>query len=698
MSESIKGTIQNYLFYSEDNGYSVIKLGDNTIVVGYLPLFHPGDSIEFTGIWTEHAKYGVQFKVESFNVAYPTTPAGIKNFLGSGLIKGIGKSTAEKIVNHFGEGTLDVIDNEIDKLLEIDGIGVKKLETIKQGWQEQQGIKNVMLFLQSHGISTAYSLKIYKTYGDNAPEIISENPYKLISDVWGIGFKIADDIAKKLGFTDHDPARIKAGIVYALSEIARNGHVYSPEIDLINYCSQLLKFELAYSDPAMQEIEEEGIIVKHKDRIYLADLFYAERGIEEAINNLLTMPSDLTNADIKALKMIQTKFSEEQFDAIKLSLQSKMLIITGGPGTGKTTALRGIIDIYKHRDKQILLTAPTGRAAKRMTEVIGLEAKTIHRLLEFNPSDNSFGYNKFNKLETDLLIVDELSMIDTFLMYHLISSVKENTTVIFVGDIDQLPSVGPGNILKDLIASGIIHVVQLNKIFRQAEQSDIVLNAHRINKGEMPVVNYLKNTDFAFLEDNDNSLIAEKILTLAKLEIPKRLSFDSIEDIQVLSPMYKGDVGVNNLNKIFQNNINDSPVIYHSNERIFKGGDKIMQLRNNYDKGVFNGDIGFIINLDDETKTLNTSFDGRIVQYNLEELDEITLAYAVTVHKSQGSEYPVVIMPVTTSHYMMLQRNLLYTAITRASKLLILIGTKRAINMAVGNNKVKNRFSSLFKS
>lgn len=697
MSESIKGVVRRYSFFNEETGYSVIRLENNTVIVGNLPKFNEGDSIEVTGIWVSHPKYGRQFKAESFNITYPTTKAGIINFLGSGLIKGIGRSTAEKIVRKFGERTLEILDTNIERLVEVEGIGQIKLGVIKKGWEAQQGIKNVMLFLQGHGISTAYSLKIFKTYGNEAVDVIKNNPYKLIKDVWGIGFKIADNIAKKLGFTDHHSDRIRAGIIYALEEISRNGHTYSPEVDLIDYCSQLLSFELAYSDPIIQELEEENAIVNNNGKIFLAELYYAEREIESAINQLSSSPNELSPKDHKAINLIKNKFSGEQLNAIKYSLENKLLIITGGPGTGKTTTLKGIIDIYKHREKIIMLTAPTGRAAKRMAEVIGLEAKTIHRLLEYNPSDNTFGYNRFNKLECDLLIVDEVSMIDTYLMFHLITAVNENTTVIFVGDVDQLPSVGPGNVLKDLIVPGKIPCITLTKIFRQAEESEIVLNAHRINKGEMPVLNKIKNTDFIFLEESNISLIPQKILQLAKEELPSRLGIDPLEDIQILSPMYKGDVGVDKLNKLFQHEINPSPVIYSQSERKFKAGDKIMQLRNNYNKNIFNGDIGFIIDVDDENKIMNTSFYGRSVQYGLDELDEITLAYAVTIHKSQGSEYPCVIMPITTSQYIMLQRNLLYTAITRASKLLILVGTNRAIAMAVKNNKVENRFTMLFK-
>jgi exodeoxyribonuclease V alpha subunit len=695
--DSYTGIVDRYTFYSEDNGYSVIRMEDRITVVGNLPKFSPGNRVEFTGVWVEHPRYGMQFKCESFSVAYPTTKAGIKKYLGSGLIKGVGDSTADKIVRKFGERSLDILEHDIERLLEIEGIGTKKLEVIKKGWEEQQGVKNVMLFLQSHGISTAYSLKIYKTYGNDAPQMIKENPYRLITDVWGIGFKTADDIGKKLGFTDHDPVRIRSGIIFALGEISRKGHVYSPEVDLINYCTQILNFELAYNDPIIAALEDEGVIKKENENVFLADLYYAEKGIEESINLISQPPLELDRKDEKALNLVKSMFSDEQFEAIKLSLLCKMLIITGGPGTGKTTTLKGIIDIYKSRNKKIFLAAPTGRAAKRMTEVNGMEAKTIHRLLEYNPSDGAFGYNRFNKLEAELLIVDELSMIDTYLMFHLITAINDNTTVIFVGDVDQLPSVGPGNILKDLINSGNIPTITLTKIFRQAEESDIILNAHKINKGEVPNITNKQNTDFVFLEENDNSLIPEKILHLTKEEIPNRLGFDPIEDVQILSPMYKGEVGVTYINNMFQQQINPSPVVYSQGDKTFKANDKVMQLRNNYDKGVFNGDIGFIIEMNSELKQINIAFDGRPVQYNLDELDELTLAYAVTVHKSQGSEYPVVIMPLTTSHYIMLQRNLLYTAITRASKLLILIGNKRAMSMAVGNNKVQNRFTNLFK-
>ena len=695
MAENLKGTVDRYIFFNEDNGYSIIRLKDSNVVVGSLPKLNEGDKVELTGDWVVHPKFGKQFNIENFSVSYPTTKTGIINYLGSGLIKGIGKTTAEKIYNHFGEKTLDILEKNIGRLIEVDGIGSKKIEMIKAGWAEQQGVKNVMLFLQSYGISTAYALKIYKAYGNSAPEIIKQNPYRLIKDVWGIGFKIADQIGKKVGISDHDPIRIKAGILYVLDEISKNGHTFSPEIDLVESVSSALNFELASDDPILHQLEQEGSIIIKNKNIYLAELYYAERSIEDAIKLLLSTQKQVDMGLQKSLSLIEKRFSDEQLQAIKLALKYKMLIITGGPGTGKTTTLKGIIDIYKNSAKKILLTAPTGRAAKRMTEVIKMEAKTIHRMLEYNPSDNTFNYNKFNLLTADLIIVDEVSMIDTYLMYHLITAIDEKTTVILVGDADQLPSVGPGNVLRDLINSKFIPVVRLNKIFRQAETSDIVMNAHLINQGKMPRINS-KNTDFVFIDESNLSIIPEKIFQLCADEIPKRLHYDPLNDIQVITPMYRGDVGVNYLNKLFQSRINYEPVVYSSGERIFKAGDKIMQLRNNYDKNIFNGDIGFIIEFDDEAKNLVTNFDGRIIKYSPDEFDEITLAYAITVHKSQGSEYPCIILPIVTQNYIMLQRNLLYTAITRASKLLILIGSRQAISIAVNNNKVQRRFTTLF--
>jgi len=695
--ENITGVVDIYLFYSESNGYSVFKLEDGTSVVGNLPRLNEGDRVELSGNWVEHPKYGKQFKVESVNISYPITDTGIIKYLGSGMIHGIGPATAKKIVSAFGERTLDILDNNITRLLEVEGIGKKKLLTIKEGWEEQKSVKNVMLFLQSNGISSTYSVKIYKAYGDAAPELIKQNPYRLISDIWGIGFKTADEIGRSLGFTGDDPFRLKAGIVHTLLQAIRDGHTFLPKEELVKEASYMLQADVGYSDSLFEDLESSGEIYSDNDKIYISEYFHSEREIENSLNNLMSIAVEKPPKLDKILSSFKKNYSEEQLNAISTSYSEKVLIITGGPGTGKTTTLKGIIELFQTFDKKIMLAAPTGRAAKRMTDVIGIEAKTIHRLLEYNPKENSFNQNANNPLETDLLIVDEVSMIDTLLMYNLIIAISQNTTLILVGDIDQLPSVGAGNVLKDLISSSKIPVVELNTIFRQAENSDIILNAHRINKGEMPAINFLAETDFVFLDEGDNTKIPKKILRLCSDELPRKFGFNPVEDIQILSPIYKGDVGVTALNKLFQRELNESTVVYSQGETIYKANDKVMQLRNNYDKGVFNGDIGFVVGTDNESKVMYITFDSKMVEYKFEDLDEITLAYAVTVHKSQGSEFPCIIMPLTSSHYMMLQRNLLYTAITRATKLLILIGTKRALAMGVNNNKVRNRFTSLFK-
>ena len=695
--ENIEGIIDVYLFYSDNNGYSVFKLEDGTSVVGNFPKFNEGDHIELSGEWVEHPRYGVQFKAERVSISLPKTDVGIIKYLSSGMIHGIGEVIASRIVSKFGERSLDILDNDISRLLEVEGIGKKKLKIIEESWKEQKGAKDVMIFLQSHNITPAYAMKIYKKYGNETPEIIKENPYRLISDIWGIGFKIADKIGETLGFSGSNPLRIKAGLLHTLQTATREGHTFLPKESLIREASFMLQADIGYTDSPFEDLASEGEIIEENGNIYLADLYYEEREIENSISRLLSTESPKPINLDKIISSFDEKYSDEQLEAIRVSYSEKVLIITGGPGTGKTTTLKGIIQLYQTFDKKIMLAAPTGRAAKRMTEVIGLEAKTIHRLLEYIPQNNSFNYDEDNQLETDLLIIDEVSMMDTFLMYSLIVAVSNNTTVILLGDVDQLPSVGAGNVLKDLISSEKIPVIKLTTIFRQAKNSDIVLNAHRINKGEMPVLNLLKETDFVFLDENKNGNIPQKILRLASNELPRKFDFNPTEDIQILSPIYKGEVGVNEINKLFQRELNKSTVVHTQGDRVFKANDKVMQLRNNYDKGVFNGDIGYVVGVEPDEKVMFISFDGKLVEYKFEELDEITLAYAVTVHKSQGSEFPCIIAPITTSHYMMLQRNLLYTAITRAKKLLILIGSKRALSMAVNNNKVKNRFTSLFK-
>jgi exodeoxyribonuclease V alpha subunit len=694
--QTIEAILDGYLYKNEVTGYCVASFSGGLKAVGTLPNIKVGEKLKLTGEYETHPKFGAQFKIESFSIVYPSTIAGIIKYLGSGLIKGVGPATAEKIVDVFKENTLEILDTNINKLLNIEGIGAKKLELIKKSWGEQKAIKEIMMFLQSFDISPSYALKIYRTYGANSVKTVQENPYQLSYDVWGIGFKIADTIGKSVGFSEDHPKRIKAGIVYVLNEAAGDGHVYLPMDELQKKCYEILGVDLSDSLLLFREMQEENKINIIGEKIYLSHFYDAERNIENRINALCGCSSKFSEKELQSVRL-DTGYSDEQLEAIRNSLTNKILILTGGPGTGKTTALKGIIDSYKQLKKNIMLAAPTGRAAKRMSEVIGIEAKTIHRLLEYNPQEQIFLRNKENPLETDLLVIDEVSMIDTLLMDSLISAVSLNTTLILVGDVDQLPSVGNGNILNDLIQSGIIPTAMLTKIFRQAEESHIVVNAHKINRGELPTLLNSDSTDFFFMQESDNAKIADVITELCEHRLPGKYGFDSMKDIQVLTPMYKGDAGANNLNIRLQEALNSRKALFTKGERNFKIGDKVMQLKNNYDKDVYNGDIGLIHTINMEDQKLEINYSGKIVPYEFLELDDITLAYAITVHKSQGSEYPCVIMPITTAHYIMLQRNLLYTAVTRASKMLILVGSKQALAMAIGNRKAKKRNTSLFR-
>lgn len=692
---TIESILDSYLFRNESTGYCVASLSNGIKAVGILINIKVGEKLKLTGEYETHPKYGMQFRIDSYSIVIPSTKSGITKYLGSGMIKGIGPATAEKIVEAFDDQTIDVLDNNIDRLLEIEGIGTKKLEQIKKSWGEQKAVKEIMIYLQGFDISPAYAVKIYKVYGVNSIKIIQDNPYQLTYDVWGIGFKIADSIGKSVGFGDEHPMRIKAGVIYTLNEATSDGHVFLTADELNKKCFETLGIDLSDSILLMREMQEENLIYIIDEKVYLAHLYEAEKNIEYKIKLLSEGESKFTDKELKSIRM-NLNLSEEQSEAVRKSLKNKIMILTGGPGTGKTTTLKGIIDSYKQLKKNILLAAPTGRAAKRMSEVIGMEAKTIHRLLEFNPLDQFFQRDEDNPLETDLLVVDEVSMIDTLLMNSLLKAVNPETTLILVGDVDQLPSVGSGNILNDLILSRIIPIVKLNKIFRQAEESTIVVNAHKINHGELPSIKNNDGADFFFIQESDNSKIADLIIELCSTRLPDKYGFDPVRDIQVLTPMYKGDVGVNNLNVRLQDVLNRRKSIHSRGDKNYKIGDKVMQLKNNYDKEVYNGDIGIIDSIDNEDQIMEINFSGKNIQYEFSELDDLTLAYAITVHKSQGSEYPCVILPITSAHYIMLQRNLLYTAITRASQLMILVGTKQALTIAVGNKKTKKRNTSLF--
>jgi len=716
----IQGQIERITFTNEENGYTVAKIKvkgkkDLITIVGTMFSVSPGEILRVRGFWDNHPRYGEQLKITNYETLLPATSKGIERYLGSGMIKGIGPLMAKRLVTRFKEDTLNIIEEDIERLKEVDGIGEKRIEMIRKAWEEQKEIRYVMIFLQGHGISPTYAVKIYRQYGKDSIRVVKENPYRLAMDIYGIGFKTADKIAQKLGISKESQIRTEAGILHVLYELSEEGHVYYPYELLIKKCCEILEVEESTIPYAIDAIAEEGSIVIdnkffEKDEevttdqrvIYLAKFYVSETGIAKKLKRLTSTPKqlrliNLDNAINWVEKSLKIEFSEKQKEAIKAAINSKVMIITGGPGTGKTTIIKAIIEIYKAMNQRILLAAPTGRAAKRMSSATGYEARTIHRLLEYSPSNGSFKRNEKNPLEADIVIIDETSMIDTPLMYHFLKAVKTTTTVIFVGDVDQLPSVGAGNILKDMIDSGRIHTVRLDEIFRQSKESMIIVNAHRINKGDMPYLKFSRDglKDFFFTEIYEPQEVARYIIYLCNEVLPKKFGFNPVEDVQVITPMYKGIAGVSNLNNEMQDALNKNEYILIKGGRTFKIGDKVMQLRNNYDKDVFNGDIGKIISIDKELQEIKVNFYDKLITYDFSELDEITLAYAISVHKSQGSEYPVVIIPVLTHHYIMLQRNLLYTAITRGKKLVFLVGTKRAIAMAVKNNKPLKRYTML---
>lgn len=716
----IKGQIERITYTNEENGYTIAKMkvsGTKNLItiVGTMYSISPGEILRIKGLWDNHPKYGEQFKVIEYETLLPATSKGIERYLGSGMIKGIGPVMAKRLVNKFKEETLNIIEENIERLREVEGIGDKRIEMIKKAWDEQKEIRYIMVFFQGHGISPAYAIKIYKQYGKESIRVVKENPYRLAMDIYGIGFKTADKIAEKLGISKDSQIRAEAGILHILYELSEDGHVYYPYRQLMEKCCEILEIGESTIAHAIEIIAKEGkVVIENKffhDEIndtsdarvvYLARFHVSETGIAKKLKRLEATPKQLRLINLdQAIEWVQKslkiEFSEKQKEAIKEAINSKIMVITGGPGTGKTTIIKAIIEIYRTMNQRILLAAPTGRAAKRMTSATGYEAKTLHRLLEYSPSNGSFKRNETNPLDADIVIIDETSMIDTPLMYHFLKAVKLKTTLIFVGDVDQLPSVGAGNILKDIIDSGKIHTVRLNEIFRQSKESMIIVNAHRINRGEMPYLRHSKgnNYDFFFTEIYEPEEVAKYIVYLCSEIIPKRFGFDPIDETQVITPMYKGIVGVSNLNNELQDVLNKNEEFIIFGGKILKIGDKVMQLRNNYDKDVYNGDIGKIITIDKELKEIKVYFDEKIVTYDFSELDEITLAYAISVHKSQGSEYPVVIMPILTHHYIMLQRNLLYTGITRGKKLVFLVGTKRAVAMAIKNNKPLKRYTLL---
>jgi exodeoxyribonuclease V alpha subunit len=714
----LNGRIEKITYTSEETGYTVAKVmvqgrKDPVTVVGNLISPVPGETLTMKGEWTRHPKFGEQFKVSEFSSAAPESLAGIEKYLGSGLVKGIGPVMAERIVKKFGTKTLDIIEKNTGKLSSVEGIGEKRVAMIRKAWDEQKEIRNLMLFLHAYGLGAGYAVKIFRKYGNRAPAIMKENPYRLAVDISGIGFITADRIGAKLGFSKDSKERVESGIIYVLFTLSEEGHVYYPLPALIENCAAMLDVEredvkkgiVAAAASGKIFIEElEGDIEKTGEErrgVFLAKYHYCEAGISILLKKIVDSAKSFRNViPDKAIEWAQHQLSitlaGKQVVAVRSALEEKALVITGGPGTGKTTIINAILKIFKRLRLKILLAAPTGRAAKRMSEATGCGAKTIHRMLEYNPEKGGFQRNENNPLECDLLVVDEASMIDTLLMFSMLKSVPPEAALILVGDVNQLPSVGAGNVLNDVIESGLVPVVVLTEIFRQAKESRIVINAHRINSGEMPFLKAdEKGGDFYFIEQDNPEKIIEIIRELVTDRIPKRFGFDSFDEIQVLTPMHRGVLGSSALNAVLQEALNPGEALLVRGEKNYKPGDKVMQVRNNYEKDVFNGDIGRIRSINSDDQKMVVSFDGRPVEYDFHELDDIILSYAVSVHKSQGSEYPAVVMPVHTQHYMLLQRNLIYTALTRGRRLVVMVGTKKALAIGINNNRTQKRYTYL---
>ena len=789
--ETLQGILERIVYENPDTGYTVGRLSardhsELITVVGNLASVNPGESLLLQGEWVDNAKYGRQFQIEKYETILPANVVGLRKYLGSGLIKGIGPKMATRIVHKFGMDTMDIIEHDPEKLARIPGIGRHRVKIIKEAWEAQREIKNVMLFLQSHDVSTTHAAKIYKTYENEAIAIVTENPYRLADDIYGIGFVTADTIAQKLGIDKDAPHRVQAGIKYVLSQKADEGHVFQHHGELIESCQVMLEqAPEAIEEGVRALIEKEEVMVpsfadllptgEHDtvgetqssygvgsqqsgasgqedvsdahhvplstdnqrptsdsdSAIYLAPFYYAELGVANQFLRLLNGGKDLGYVEPKTSSSINTTvlnqleremgihFASQQREAIHTAMTARAMILTGGPGTGKTTTTVGMIRLFEAQGRRITLTAPTGRAAKRLSETTGGEAKTIHRLLEFSPQINAFKRNRQNPLDTDVVIVDETSMVDLVLMNRLMQAIRPGTTLILIGDVDQLPSVGAGNVLKSLIESQRIPVIELTEIFRQAQESMIVMNAHRINKGDFPEITGDTDRNFFFIEEEDPEEIVELVCSLIADRLPQHYDYHPIDDIQLLCPMRRGVLGTENLNKRLQEVLNieySAPAVHPLEKRRFGSrphkqtsqlfgqsrtaggfcvGDKVMQVRNNYDYDVFNGDIGRVVAIEYIDKKVRIQFPDKQVAYDTADLGELVLAYATTIHKAQGSEYPVVVIPLHTQHYLMLQRNLLYTGITRAKERVVIVGTKQALGICIRNNQVMERNSYL---
>ncbi|MEI8183486.1 MAG: ATP-dependent RecD-like DNA helicase [Desulfomonile sp.] len=703
--QTVEGVLDRLVFSGDTSDFMVARLvirgrREPVTIVGSLPSAHPGETLVLKGEWEFDKKFGEQFRFQEAKAIAPSTIRGIEKYLSSSLIKGIGPEMARRITTVFGEKTLDVIEHTPEALLKVAGIGRVRSENISQAFADQKSIRDVMLFLQTHGISTAYAFRIFKKYGNRAVEAVSHNPYCLATDVRGIGFRSADKVAGSLGIDMRSPLRARAGILHVLDTLQSDGHVYCPSSSLLEKARELLGIDRRTLETSLDDLAKSGEITIEDDRVYRSIMAAVENSVAMRMRNLISSPRFLPPIKLDAaIGWIESRtgmtLSAAQRDAICEAIHQKVLIITGGPGTGKTTLLKALIMILEAKGLRVLLGAPTGRAAKRLSEATGREAATIHRLLEYSPGAGGFQRNAARQLEAEFVIVDEVSMVDISLMHHLLSAIHLQSTLILVGDADQLPSVGPGNVLGDLIESGKIPAVRLQTVFRQAFDSLIVTNAHLVNEGKMPINESPQPqlSDFYLIEKNDPEGCLRLIKDMVGQRIPERFGFDPHQDVQVLSPMHKGLIGTENLNRELRQILNPAGLPTRGDR--FRVGDRVMQTRNNYDKEVFNGDVGRIISYDPEWDEAVVEFDARPVTYHVSEMDEITLAYAVTIHKAQGSEYRAVIIPLSTQHFVLLRRNLLYTAMTRAKELVIIVGSRRALQIAVENSIVEPRFTYL---
>lgn len=707
---TLDGVVERLTFADPESHYAVVRLKvkgrrEPVTVVGPLASTQEGEELNLKGRYEIHPKWGEQFRVTWWYAVLPATVAGIQRYLASGLIKGIGPELANRLVTHFGPQTLEVIDHTPERLEEVSGIGPKRIKQITRDWQEHQGAREFLVALQGLGLSLSFATKIYKQYGDRALEVATANPYQLALDIQGLGFTTADRLASRLNLDPLTPARLAAGLVHTIDVMSGEGHVFVPKDLLLTNAQELLNVPQDPLSEALRALAREGRVVvqdlSEGQAVYKKTAWVAESGIARDLGLLKMTPAPPAPLHLNDLldqvqKERGLELSEEQAQAVTLALKEKVFILTGGPGTGKTTIVSCILDLYQQLGARVLLMAPTGRAAKRLSETTGDEASTIHRALEFSPQIGGFRRNAAEPLRADVIVVDEMSMVDTFLMYHLLRAIPQGARLVMVGDVHQLPAVGPGNVLKDLMDSGVVPVARLTQIYRQAKESLIVVNAHRVNQGAFPVLpRRFGEVDFVFVELQDPGAIKARLLDLVSWQLPRGYGFDPVRDLQVISPMHRGAVGVQNLNHALQQRLNPRAPRFTFGARVFRRGDKVMQLRNNYYKEVFNGDIGLVTGFIPDTGQLVVEFDGRKVFYESGEGDEITLAYAVTVHKSQGSEFPGVVLILTTQHYLLLQRNLLYTALTRGRRLVVLMGSKKALALAIKNDKPVRRYTDL---